>query len=193
MVVTAKKNIKKAKAGRKDLWSETDKALAKKLWGKGFSARQIAGQLEGHHTRNAIISLMHRSGLSDSKPVSPRSNLPRQPRDRVKPVKSSGSLALKGFHYVSAGQGMQLRSAEGGDEATNLPTLNINCEPVQLVDLQDHHCRWPLDDGRFCGRTKKLGEVLQKGRVNLSSYCNEHHGIVHRKHEDARPSPKQGF
>lgn len=35
--------------------------------------------------------------------------------------------------------------------------------PVALLDLKPHHCRWPLDEGGFCGCRKVRG-----------AYCEEH-------------------
>lgn len=48
--------------------------------------------------------------------------------------------------------------------------------PPKLMDLQPHHCRWPLNDGVntqyfFCGSPKKFGY----------SYCREHHKAAHVK------------
>jgi GcrA cell cycle regulator len=44
-------------------------------------------------------------------------------------------------------------------------------EPVTLMGLQSHHCRWPIGDpGLFCGAVKQDG----------SSYCPEHRRIGRR-------------
>ena len=37
------------------------------------------------------------------------------------------------------------------------------CKPVLLIDLESHHCRWPVDGG-FCGWQKSFG----------ISYCKLH-------------------
>lgn len=50
-------------------------------------------------------------------------------------------------------------------------TWEPHCVPMTLVDLEAHHCRWPVGDGagaaqRFCG-----------DKVVRDSYC-EHHASV---------------
>lgn len=40
--------------------------------------------------------------------------------------------------------------------------------PVPFLDLTEKHCRWPLDNGTFCGCKKHPG----------SSYCETHHAIA---------------
>ena len=45
-------------------WTEDRVEVLKKLWLDGFSASQIAKQLGGGLTRNAVIGKVHRLGLS---------------------------------------------------------------------------------------------------------------------------------
>lgn len=46
------------------------------------------------------------------------------------------------------------------------------CEPVSLMDLEPHMCRWPLDRGGFCGRPKREGEWFP--------YCSHHVALGRR-------------
>ena len=68
-------------------WTDERVALLKKLWMEGHSASQIAGELSGGVTRNAVIGKVHRLKLSArakpanvaSRPKAPRATPPRRP------------------------------------------------------------------------------------------------------------------
>ena len=45
-------------------WTDERVELLKKLWNQGLSASQIAAELGGGVTRNAVIGKVHRLGLS---------------------------------------------------------------------------------------------------------------------------------
>ena len=67
-----------------ETWTEDRVEVLKKLWADGLSASQIAGEIGGGVTRNAVIGKVHRLKLAArAKPASPsqRSRTPsRQPR-----------------------------------------------------------------------------------------------------------------
>jgi len=176
MVVTAKKNIKKAKGGRKDLWTEADRTTAIRLWKLGKSAAEISSRLQGDHTRNAVLGFIHRNGLSTARPVKSPSLVPKR-------SKVANSAVLTRFVPKSYLPDAPEQTVDR--VATDLPKLDVKCEPVDFLDLMDHQCRWPLDDGKFCGRTKKFGEITKNHKINMSSYCDVHHKITHRSHDGA--------
>mgnify|MGYP003130739252 CR=1 FL=1 len=73
-------------------WTDERVALLKKLWMEGLSASQIAAELSGGVTRNAVIGKVHRLKLSArAKPasVAPRAKTQRPSAPR-RPSSSSG-------------------------------------------------------------------------------------------------------
>jgi GcrA cell cycle regulator len=132
-------------------WSDEEKRLVAKSWRQGLSASQIT-QLVGN-TRNAIIGLIHRLGLSR----------PREPRqDRPKPSKPSKPQPLR------AAQAVYLNGAPTAPPmpAEDRPPPPIH-KPVSLMGLKQGMCKWPVTAGpphRFCGAPVDEGYP----------YCGQH-------------------
>lgn len=128
-------------------WTPLEKAIVKKLVDEGMSATAIANHLRDHGrsaTRNAVIGLLSRMGVSAKSQA--RRSRPTTRRARPVPIKpAAGPLQ---------------------------PAVKVACEPIQpvpLMKLADHHCRWPIgdvgtSDFGFCGRSKLAG----------LSYCADH-------------------
>src|SRR5215212_989389 len=72
-------------------WTEERVVLLRKLWGEGLSAGQIAAELGGAMTRNAVISKAHRLGLAHgtakaaNTPRSRKPSPPPEPSETVEP------------------------------------------------------------------------------------------------------------
>lgn len=158
------------------MWTEERIAQLKELHKMGLSSGQIAGRMQGF-SRNAIIGKTHRLGL-----CGPRSGL----RTGGRPVFPKGSQAGNSMRVVdkmvaarSKAKGPYHRTPEQMDDlkerrrARDLEILARAITPtdgdvarIQLVDLEPHHCRWPVGEPTqgFCGCTKQPG----------SSYCKAH-------------------
>jgi GcrA cell cycle regulator len=143
-------------------WTDERVALLKKLWMEGHSAAQIAKQLGGGVTRNAVIGKVHRLGLAGratpsrpaKRPARPQQARPRSvgapsapsaPRPRISP-------SMPMLHLVPPLE--PLRRDDGS--VTTVLTLN------------DRVCKWPIGDPgseefAFCGRGSCAGP-----------YCAEH-------------------
>jgi hypothetical protein len=112
--------------------------------------RQIAFQL--NRTRNAVIGRANRLGLTRSKqPWKPKSG-----PARVQPSKVRASMSKPDV-------------ADKGPAMDQLWTWAAN--RVHIIDLESHHCRWPVGDLHFCG-----GEKL-----NGSAYCQVHCRFAYTK------------
>ena len=71
-------------------WTDDRIDILKKLWAKGLSASQIAGQIGDGVTRNAVIGKAHRLGLK-SRP-SPVKSDPKKPKKPApKPIAAAVS------------------------------------------------------------------------------------------------------
>jgi GcrA cell cycle regulator len=119
-------------------WTDERVALLKKLWSEGKTAAEIA-QLLGGITRNAVIGKAHRLRLSGR--VSPIQQNTR-PQTVVARAKSQEPRAQK----------IPMR------ETSPPPVIDdfVPGEGVDLVDLKERMCRWPIGDPKdanfkFCG------------------------------------------
>jgi GcrA cell cycle regulator len=139
-------------------WSEAADAQLRKLYGDGLSASQIAAEIGGGVTRNAVIGKVHRLGLSGRpKPVSSNKGGWKKRRAWKPPVRVGA--AAKG--------GPDLIPVEPKEPTVEL-AIPIE-ERKTILQLTEHTCRWPIgdvgdEDFHFCGRQPKPGLV----------YC-EHH------------------
>ena len=130
-----------------------------KLWEEGLPASRIAGRLGGV-TRNAVISKIHRLGLSgrattsrmkSSRPVP--AEKPHDARSVSKPPATCGSVAVRSLHDG----GPQLPRVSPAEELV-IP----HAERKTVNTLADCSCRWPIGDPQladfhFCGKDKMQG------------------------------------
>jgi GcrA cell cycle regulator len=167
-------------------WTDQRVELLTKLVSDGCSGSQIAAELGGV-TRNAVIGKIHRMGL-----VGPKA------RVAAKPWVGAG-VSERTWHRRRAQASHRLLEARGGAsyrrnrsapahsfeavtigiEATDLaPEFVAN--PVTLLELQEHSCRWPHDrDGEpmmYCGADSIRG----------LPYCAYHCRIAYRPPERRR-------
>ena len=141
---------------RVDKWTDAEKARAGVLWEEGQSASEIGRALyrefKTMRSRNAVIGLSHRDQWpSHSKnPIYSRSDqVKRPPTARVYKPTIKTAIA-----------------------PTMMPTSEpvAKSNPKSLLDLVDHECHWPLDNGLYCGA------------VCFGEYCEEHAKERRRNH-----------
>ena len=151
------------------VWSDERIALLTQLWAEGLSASKIASRL-GDVTRNAVIGKVHRLGLpgrvTASRKASQRS-APRPTRSAFQSI--SGSLALKPRCSPAPAPKPRLAIVRQPVEKPDAPP------GAQLLDLEEHMCRWPEGDPKqegfhFCGRRTTEGQ----------SYCLRHLRLAFR-------------
>jgi GcrA cell cycle regulator len=163
------------------------------LWKDGLSARQVAAELGGGVTRNAIIGKVHRLGLAQrtDPPAVERSRQPpakalapsKLPKlammnpaaPRVPPEKALAPLALVVAPIAS------LPASAAADEVAISTTVR-----VALLELRDLMCRWPIGDPRsgdfgFCG-AKAPG---------ARPYCGRHAQVAYEPAQDRRRAREQ--
>jgi GcrA cell cycle regulator len=147
------------------MWTDERVELLQKLWGQGYSASQIANQLQGV-TRNAVIGKIHRLGKrSQAKAARVRTRGFGAPVARRRPVLSSAAP--------------EARRATPPDWAFRPhQRATIHEEPGLAIctTLAAHMCRWPIGDPdtagfTFCGRTSDNGR----------SYCEGHSRLAYKR------------
>ena len=154
-------------------WTDERVELLKKLWSEGLSASQIAGQLGGV-TRNAVIGKVHRLGLSGRATTS-RVKPARVRRHKTNRAANTPRLGL--FSTSNAALRTLTTTPEAPREEPFRPQyveLEIpENERVDLVDLKESQCRWPIGDPQdehfhFCGKSKS----------DVGPYCEYHAEIA---------------
>jgi GcrA cell cycle regulator len=132
-------------------WTEEREQRLRELWGKGYTASQIAEMLGGDTTRNAVIGKAHRLKLA-ARAASKQSKSPK------KQDAASGLNKQEG--YISRKSRFKSLLLDKNFEVEN---------PKKLEELSDKNCRWPIghpdeENFYFCGRNPVEG----------FSYCKLH-------------------
>jgi GcrA cell cycle regulator len=149
-------------------WTPERVATLKKLWEHGESASQIAAVL-GDVSRNGVIGKIHRLGLpgraTTSRSIQSKKNRngsiirPTRVKPPTKPVKVAlqpPSLPILKSLVDEMKRAVAIEEPPAGG--------------VDILELENHHCRFPLGGvmdyppHKFCGAPKSPG----------SSYCSEH-------------------
>jgi GcrA cell cycle regulator len=141
------------------MWTEERIALLQKLWGQGYSASQIAGQLQGV-TRNAVIGKIHRLG--------------KRPEGAAVRPRPTRAAAHAGRRAVAS----EVRRAapQPQDWAARPFRRSILLEEPGLATsttLEAHMCRWPIGDPdeagfSFCGRSADGSRPYCQGHSRLA-------------------------
>lgn len=132
----------------------------RQLWGDGRSGGEIAIILGGGVTRAAVLAKLDRLGLLKSRGADVRTStgiMPGRTAQINRPIKVTR-------RFVPATSTVL--------EASPLPPEPVDVpvhKRVKLIDLESHHCRWPIGDPKeqdfgFCGARKHAA----------SMYCDAH-------------------
>ena len=149
-------------------WTDDRVDRLKTLWTEGLSASQIAKQLGGGVTRNAIIGKVHRLGLSGrAEPSQPRRATPSAPRPRrPRPPRAIPARPAPDRRPSSIPPRPAATSAP--DPALALPGT------ATAATLGARMCKWPIGDPAsasfcFCGRSAP----------DHGPYCDDHERVAH--------------
>lgn len=145
-------------------WTEDRVGALTKLWLEGQSASQIAKQLGGGVTRNAVIGKVHRLGLSGRA-------APSQPaRATFRPSRPRPAQPTQAPSAPRRIEAVQPRAAAPSVPAP-MPDLPGT---ATVMTLGAHMCKWPIGDPSstefsFCGRRSSEGV-----------YCVEHARVAYQ-------------
>lgn len=168
-------------------WTDERVELLKKLWTDGLSASQIAGQLGGGVTRNAVIGKVHRLGLSGrtkAASVQPRSVRPKNRPQAPAPQRSGGAPQPLVFGNTALKPSPR-PMAEPRPDMEPAPAIPFPAPAVEnrvtILQLNERTCRWPEGDPssnefRFCGASSEVGVP----------YCKYHCAIAYQPAQDRR-------
>ena len=146
-------------------WTEDRVGALKKLWLEGQSASQIAKQLGGGVTRNAVIGKVHRLGLSGRA-------APSQPaRATFRPSRPRPAQPTQAPSAPRRIEAVQPRAVSTPSVPAPMPDLPGT---ATVMTLGAHMCKWPIGDPSsnefsFCGRRSSEGV-----------YCVEHARVAYQ-------------
>lgn len=147
-------------------WTDERVELLKKLWLDGQSASQIAKQLGGGVTRNAVIGKVHRLGLAGRAAPSRPIKRPAAPAARPRPAVAAPSAPrmVVVAPAPAATPPVSRAVAVAGERGS-----------VGVLGLETRMCRWPIGDPTdadfgFCGKPAAPG----------MPYCEEHAKIAYQ-------------
>lgn len=147
-------------------WTEDRVGALKKLWLEGQSASQIAKQLGGGVTRNAVIGKVHRLGLSGRA-------APSQPaRATFRPARPRPAAPKAEYSRPSAPR--RIEAAQPRPAAPVPAPMPDLPGTATVLTLGAHMCKWPIGDPSsqefsFCGR-----------RASEGVYCVEHARVAYQ-------------
>lgn len=181
-------------------WTLAREQLLRKRWAEGYSASEIARELDCGMSRNAVIGKIHRLGLTGqgartrpdcqkvrAEPAAPGAarapNAPpvkRDPKVRnpmgPKPKKANGSLVGHRPNVIKGLQGAQPsdKTVPMGERLErSLKTAaeaNAEARRVPIEDLGPRECRWPVNDAPKGGTHLFCGAATEPGKP----YCAAH-------------------
>lgn len=140
-------------------WTEQQIQSLKKMWGNGYSASDIAKQLGGGLTRNAVIGKAHRLKLS--------AGLPSAKREDRAMIASATANTMATITRASTKKRVMLRPLPPVQTMQASPQAIVKealrpidqakrTEGIAVTKAGERHCRWPIGDPRspdfrFCG------------------------------------------
>ena len=142
-------------------WTDERVEVLKKLWLDGLSASQIAKQLGGGVTRNAVIGKVHRLGLSGrATPSKPARPVVVRMAPRPRPI-STPAAPRRPTPLPTVAQPTVIVRREEPGSAT-------------VLTLAQHMCKWPIGDPSsrdftFCGKA-----------AGGHTYCADHAAIAYQ-------------
>lgn len=149
-------------------WTDERTDLLKSLLSDCRSAREIAAQLGGV-TRNAVIGKVVRLGLT--LPNGGTARAAYSPEHAREMAHQRASRARAGRTCNTQRLEALLRRSE---VAVDLPHDDAPSAPVTLMELRDHHCRWPHEQP---GQSMMYCGALAIERL---PYCAPHCRIAYR-------------
>lgn len=140
-------------------WTEERIEVLTRLWAEGLSASQIAAELGGGASRNAVLGKAHRLGLvrretkGPSTPGSPKPpRPPTPPAAAAPPMPQAPAPALVEQHPV----------CQPAETSPAQAVVVPRSAGVTIMELREAMCRFPLGDPttpefRFCGAQASTG------------------------------------
>jgi GcrA cell cycle regulator len=147
-------------------WTEERIERLTKLWTEGLSASQIAAELGGSMSRNAVISKANRLGLTHGSAKVASTPRTRKPSRRPEPSPSSETLGqadpalaptlvrpqvVKKPEEARPGEDTTVPDQEPQETRPEVDGAVPLSRRVTIMQLREGMCRWPLGDPTHAG------------------------------------------
>lgn len=160
-------------------WTDEKIAHLRKLAKKGISAAQIAEELGGGFSRNAVIGKMHRLKINFT--ATPRaayvgksiSAVTREVPLSENQIKHLDKRYIAGKAKKHLGRQLEKKAPNRVEPKIDHSKLTVPRTGIPFLELENHHCRYPIGSTSpfmFCGDPTAN---LAAGRP----YCEKHHAI----------------
>lgn len=165
-------------------WTDDRVEQLKKLWESGLSASQIAAELGGEVSRNAVIGKVHRLGLGGRK----KGGSAGRPRERARTGNRIISVrrSKTSFASITPFEGNAAINVDEEAETAFVDGVVIPMhQRLSLEQLTEETCKWPVGDPtdadfHFCGGPSIFGYP----------YCAHHCRIAYQPLQDRRRGRK---
>lgn len=144
---------------RAQFWQRPEvDALMREHYNRGTRAAEVAELLNrrhnppGHQTRNSVIGRWHRMGLKRGLSHAQAASLSRGGRPRKPSPSGPASMERRVLGDVVRG----LPSNAGPIEKVKGHPDDV-ARVASVLDLEEHHCRFPVRKDGFCGAEKVSG------------------------------------
>ncbi len=171
-------------------WTKERIELLTKLWTEGLSASQIAAELGGDVSRNAVISKANRLGLTHG--LAKVASTPRTRKPSRRPESSpTGETADQGGPALAPtmvnAQVVKKPEETHPREDAAMPAQAVEetrpevdgavpvSRRVQIMDLREGMCRWPLGDPAHAGFSYCGAQA-----VTGLPYCTHHAQVAYQ-------------
>lgn len=153
-------------------WTVQRVETLKQRWNDGAPASEIAAEL-GDITRNAVIGKAHRLGLAGRCGSASGARIAatvgeRRPVERQSGVNRSRIKSLRGQERQE--QADERRAQFSAVEIVELPPEQ-SATAVRFMDLESHHCRYPLGDPRNFDAMRFCGAQASPDRPYCPHHC----------------------
>ncbi|MCQ8783229.1 GcrA family cell cycle regulator [Mangrovibrevibacter kandeliae] len=179
-------------------WTDERVDLLKRLWSEGLSASQIAAQLGGGISRNAVIGKVHRLKL-DSRAKAPAAvasaAVKQKPaaaeirsaedQQAVEVTRAVAQTVSRPMPRLVGATALKFETVADAVSDIVIETPSAEVVPISrnltLIQLTERTCKWPLgdplsEDFRFCGNHSGEG----------SPYCAYHNRMAFQPASDRR-------
>lgn len=160
-------------------WTNERVEEATALWGKGWTASQIAQAIGGGLSRNAVIGKMHRLGMAARMMPSRPGPKRKATADRPRPARPRQERLFRPRVERSAPPTAPQRLAPPVPIEDLIVPVS---RQVPLMELNDTMCKWPHGDPRsadfhFCGHDRAAAPL---------PYCEYHNRLAYRPFDERR-------
>ncbi|MFC7378246.1 GcrA family cell cycle regulator [Brevundimonas sp. GCM10030266] len=160
-------------------WTDERAALAKKRWIEGRSASEIARELGGGFSRNAVIGKIHRLGLSGreqaAKPPTVRTVRPPRPVRAPKPPKPTPPENFVPTVTPAEAEARRKVAAAEGQKRVDAFAEAANDTAIPLIERGRFQCSWPVGEPERPARQMCCGApVIEGANKAVETYCTRH-------------------